>query len=121
MPSFPCPSPYVWTEDFRTFYNNVDNEHKGLFRATFSVSAFPNSRRALAILQQVMAQHFCNEENMMLSCQYEGFPPHKAAHTEFLGRLNGLVAPVAQSDIDYCKQWLVDHIKTIDFSYRGRL
>nr|AQV13679.1 hemerythrin [Magelona berkeleyi] len=121
MPSYKCPEPYVWDCSFRTFYQQIDEDHKGLFLATFTVAAFPFSKSALKNLNAVMIQHFVNEENIMKRAEYVGFPEHKKIHDEFLAKLAGFSCPVGQGDIDFAKQWLVDHVKNIDFKYKRQL
>nr|AQV13780.1 hemerythrin [Thysanocardia nigra] len=118
---FDIPEPYVWDESFKVFYDNLDDEHKGLFQGVFGVAADQASGAALANLCQVTESHFKDEEGMMTKAKYGAFGPHKQAHDEFLGKIKGLSAPVDDGTVAYAKDWLVNHIKGTDFKYKGKL
>nr|Q5K473.2 RecName: Full=Myohemerythrin; Short=MHr; Short=myoHr [Sipunculus nudus] len=118
---FPIPDPYVWDESFKVFYQLLDDKHKQIFQGVFDCAKDPSSAAKLQKLIEVTAKHFSDEENMMQQSKYSGYPPHKKAHEEFLGKLRGLRAPLDTAGLDYCKDWLVQHIKTIDFKYKGKL
>nr|ASW22263.1 hemerythrin [Cephalodiscus hodgsoni] len=115
------PEPFIWDESFRVFYDALDDEHKKLFQAVFDVNADPSSGAALANLVTVTDNHFTHEEKMMLDAKYDGYPPHKEKHTDFLGKLRALSTPVPADPIHYAKDWLVNHIKGTDFKYKGKL
>nr|P27686.2 RecName: Full=Myohemerythrin-1; Short=MHr-1 [Phascolopsis gouldii]AAB22826.1 myohemerythrin isoform I [Phascolopsis gouldii=sipunculid, Peptide, 119 aa] [Phascolopsis gouldii] len=118
---FDIPEPYVWDESFRVFYDNLDDEHKGLFKGVFNCAADMSSAGNLKHLIDVTTTHFRNEEAMMDAAKYENVVPHKQMHKDFLAKLGGLKAPLDQGTIDYAKDWLVQHIKTTDFKYKGKL
>nr|AQV13743.1 hemerythrin [Phascolosoma agassizii] len=112
---FPIPDPYCWDTSFRTFYTIIDDEHKTLFNGIFLLTK-KDDTDGLNELRRCTGKHFLNEENLMLASQYAGYDEHKAAHTEFIRRLDSW-----DGDLTYAKKWLVDHIKTIDFKYRGKI
>lgn len=118
---FDIPEPFVWDESFKVFYENLDEEHKQLFKAVFDVAKDPGSGSALASLVSVTDNHFKDEERMMKAKNYPDFPDHKKMHDDFLGKIRGLSAPVDGGTIDYAKDWLVNHIKGTDFKYKGKL
>nr|AQV13601.1 hemerythrin [Boccardia proboscidea] len=118
---FDIPESYVWDESFKTFYDNIDDEHKGLFKGVFDCAKDKSSAAALAHLVQVVDTHFSNEEAMMDKAKYSEVVPHKAAHKDFLGKIRALKAPLDDGTIDYAKDWLVNHIKGTDFKYKGKL
>nr|AQV13642.1 hemerythrin [Galathowenia oculata]AQV13666.1 hemerythrin [Heteromastus filiformis]AQV13773.1 hemerythrin [Themiste pyroides] len=119
--SFPIPEPYVWDESFRVFYDNLDDEHKGLFDAVFKVAGSPKDAGALSHLVTVTDNHFTNEQGMMKAANYGDFSTHCAAHKGFLDKIRGLKAPVDDATIKFAKEWLVNHIKGTDFKYKEKL
>nr|AQV13738.1 hemerythrin [Pectinaria gouldii] len=118
---FTVPEPYCWDDSFMTFYDQVDNEHKGLFQIIFDVAINPICSETLKKCLDLMVAHFTYEQGVMIRANYHGFPAHKAAHDEFIGKLSRLTAPVNSDDVDFCKDWLVQHVKNFDFDYRGKL
>ena len=49
------------------------------------------------------------------------FDAHKAAHAKFVSILETVKPSVSDDVIDYAMKWLVNHIKTTDFKYKGCL
>nr|ACA62947.1 hemerythrin [Phascolosoma esculenta] len=118
---FPVPDPYVWDESFKVFYDDLDNQHKQLFQGLFSMGANPGSQAALDNAYAVLNSHFLFEEAAMQVAKYAGYPPHKKAHDDFLAEVHGKSVPLDAGFVNYTKDWLVQHIKTIDFKYKGKL
>lgn len=119
--SHQIPEPYCWDESFRVFYDQLDEEHKGLFKGIFDVAAAKGDGGKLAHLQSVVKTHFHTEEGMMSAAGYGDLASHKKAHDDFLGKLNGLSAPVSDDTVHFAKEWLVNHIKGTDMKYKGKL
>nr|AQV13680.1 hemerythrin [Magelona berkeleyi] len=119
--AYAIPEPYGWNESFRMFYASIDDEHKGLFKSVFDVAADPSSAHALSHCYDVMDIHFSHEEAILQRANYTDilYNEHKKAHDNFMNRLGGLKSPVSADAVAYLKNWLVRHIKTIDFKYRG--
>nr|AQV13594.1 hemerythrin [Arichlidon gathofi]AQV13627.1 hemerythrin [Drilonereis sp. EP-2017]AQV13633.1 hemerythrin [Eunice pennata]AQV13703.1 hemerythrin [Nicomache venticola]AQV13756.1 hemerythrin [Randiella sp. EP-2017] len=118
---FDIPEPYVWDESFKVFYELLDEEHKGLFKGIFDVAKAPGDAGALKHLVDVTCKHFSDEEGMMTAASYPDIGPHKQMHADFVAKLKGLSTPVSNDTIHYAKDWLVNHIKTTDFKYKGKL
>nr|AQV13621.1 hemerythrin [Delaya leruthi] len=125
--AFEIPVPYTWNSTFSVEYKNLDNEHRGLFKAIADCEQNRKCGDTLDRLRKVMKDHFDTEEEMMLKANYaqDLFEPHKVAHDDFIEKLSGLEAteekPLSDDDVIYVKQWLVDHIKGTDFKYKGQL
>nr|AQV13596.1 hemerythrin [Aspidosiphon laevis] len=118
---FEIPEPFVWDESFMVFYEELDEEHKGLFQACFDMSKDKTSKKALEKFQQVISDHFVNEETYMIRAIYPALMPHKRQHDAFLHKIEDWEAPVSDVDVIFAKDWLVNHIKTTDFKYIGKL
>nr|AQV13692.1 hemerythrin [Naineris laevigata] len=118
---FDIPEPYVWDESFKVFYDNLDEEHKSLFKAVFDCAGDRGSSDKLANLVSVTVNHFTNEEAMMQKAKYSDFPAHKSAHEGFVAKIKGLKTPLDDATVHFAKEWLVNHIKTTDFKYKGSL
>nr|ASW22265.1 hemerythrin [Chloeia pinnata] len=118
---FDIPEPFCWDESFRVFYENLDEEHKGLFQGIFKVAGAPGDAAALSSLVDLVKKHFATEEGMMQAKSYADFPTHKKAHDDFVAKLSGLSAPLSADTIHFAKDWLVNHIKGTDFGYKGKL
>nr|AQV13678.1 hemerythrin [Magelona berkeleyi] len=121
MSDFKIPEPYIWDESFRVFYDNLDEEHKNLFKGIFNVAGDRGSQTNYDSLLKVVKHHFADEEGMMSKANYGGFAGHKAAHDDFVDKLSGLKTPLSDGDVNYAKEWLVNHIKGIDFKYKKQL
>jgi hemerythrin family non-heme iron protein len=119
--SFEIPEPFCWDESFATFYAQIDEEHKGLFKGIFDCAAKPGCADSLAALYKKVEDHFTYEEGEMQKAKYDEFAAHKPLHTDFLAKLKGLSAPLSDAQIHFAKDWLVNHIKVTDFKYKGKL
>jgi hemerythrin family non-heme iron protein len=118
---FEIPEPYCWDETFRVFYENIDEQHRGLFKAIFNVAANRTDSTTLTNLVKVVKEHFTTEEAMMTTKNYTGLSEHKTVHADFVTKISTLTTPVDDATVNYAKEWLVNHIKGVDFKYKGKL
>lgn len=120
---YDIPEPFVWDESFKVFYENLDEQHKGLFKAIFDVAKNPGDAGLLNHLDQVVGAHFATEEKMMQEKNYAAadYKTHKEAHDDFVKKLKSLKTPLSNDTLHFAKDWLVNHIKGIDFKYKGKL
>jgi hemerythrin family non-heme iron protein len=121
MGKFPIPEPYCWDESFCVFYANLDEEHKGLFNGIFECAGARGDAGKLKSLTQLVKDHFKDEEGMMQKANYADFPTHHTIHADFVSKLEALSVPLSDDTIHFAKEWLVDHIKGVDFNYKGKL
>ena len=56
----------------------------------------------------------------MKSAGYGNYESHKKLHDAFVEKLGGSF-PLNDGSINFAKDWLVNHIKDIDFGYKGKL
>nr|ASW22258.1 hemerythrin [Cardicola currani] len=118
---FDIPEPFCWDESFRVFYDQIDEEHKGLFKGVFDVAGAPSDAGKLAHLVDVVKKHFTYEEGVMQAKKYSEYPGHKTMHDDFVAKISALSTPVSGDTVHFAKDWLVNHIKTTDFKYKGKL
>lgn len=118
---YDIPEPYRWDESFATFYQNLDDDHKGLFDGIFDVAAKPDSDANLKTLIDRVAKHFRREEDMMNKAGYPEFASHRELHHDFEKKLGAVSVPVSPDTVHFAKEWLVNHIKGTDHKYKGKL
>ncbi|MRC56899.1 hypothetical protein GH877_30015, partial [Bacillus thuringiensis] len=87
----------------------------------FNCATDPANATLITKLYDVTAAHFSEEEGMMDKANYSDVTSHKQIHKGFLEKINELKTPLDDTTINWAKQWLVDHIMTIDFKYKGLL
>nr|AQV13719.1 hemerythrin [Oxydromus pugettensis] len=121
MTTYPIPEPYCWDESFAVFYEQLDEEHKGLFKGIFEVAKDPKSATAVGDLKKKVKDHFAYEEGKMANLDAAYLTDHKKKHSDFVSKLEALSPPVDGKNIDFAKDWLVQHIKNTDFQYKGKL
>jgi len=114
------PEPYCWDASFCVFFKQLDDEHMGLFEGVFACCNANNQKNLDALKGKVKA-HFTNEEKELTRITGYDVASHAAKHNEFLGKITNIDAPLDASTIDYVKDWLVNHIKNTDFTYKGKL
>eukprot|EP00092_Neocalanus_flemingeri_P009425 GFUD01010140.1.p1 GENE.GFUD01010140.1~~GFUD01010140.1.p1 ORF type:complete len:120 (-),score=32.39 GFUD01010140.1:93-452(-) len=117
----PIPEPFKWDESFAVFYQQIDDEHKGLFDGIFAVHASPGDAAVLDSLKGKVVAHFTYEEGQYEKVADHDVAGHKAKHAEFLKAAGGINTPVSTDQVIFMKQWLVDHITNTDFTYKGKL
>nr|AQV13602.1 hemerythrin [Boccardia proboscidea]AQV13641.1 hemerythrin [Galathowenia oculata]AQV13668.1 hemerythrin [Heteromastus filiformis]AQV13775.1 hemerythrin [Themiste pyroides] len=115
------PEPYCWDESFRVFYDQLDEEHKGLFNGIFDCAKNRGDKGKFDSLYALLAGHFKFEEGMMEKAKYSEFSAHRDIHNGFLAKVKALEIPLTDASVDFAKNWLVQHIKDVDFKYKGKL
>ena len=85
-------------------YDQIDEEHRGLFDGIFACINGNNAEN-LAALQKKIDTHFVNEEATMASKNYSGLAEHKQIHAGFVSKLGALKAPLDAASVDWSKQW----------------
>merc|ERR1711970_1090389 len=101
---------------FKVFYQNLDDDHKGLFDGVFACIA-NNDQESLEALKTRMTTQFEHEEAEFTkaAADHPHTADHKPQHGAFLAKVGPTTAPLDNDTIHYFKDWLVNHIKTTDF------
>lgn len=120
----------VWTPDLAVGVNEIDEQHKELFKKIDNLHAAMSKgmgkeeiARTLKFLEDYVEMHFGNEEKMMIGKKYPDYNSHKAQHEIYKrniaslkeefntkGASLGLVLQVNSSVCD----WIIKHIQEID-------
>ena len=122
--------PIQWTDDLTVGVNEIDNQHKELFKRVNDLSQAmwqgegkEESARLLFFLGDYVVTHFGTEERLMNLRNYPDFKAHKSIHDKFVKDLEGLKAQFSSGEItssmvikvlDETCNWLRAHIKGVD-------
>jgi len=116
------PKPYNWDDSVETFYERIDEEHKGLFDHLRELGHDLESTKELSDLKFKMRAHFDYERGIFCNAEtYQDCDEHSKKHDIFYKRLFSWKVPVDAEDVEWAKNWLVQHIKNTDFGYKFKL
>jgi len=79
----------LWNINFSVGHDHIDEHHKELFQLTFLLDKAIQSCRAtqleevLIFLETYVADHFLEEETLMLDKNFKHYQDHKNEHTYF--------------------------------------
>ena len=123
----------LWDSSLNCGVEQVDNEHKELFRIAGELSkvaktekSIEKSRMVLEFLGNYVVEHFAHEEALMYSCNYPNTDEHEKLHKKFVQtfldlkkKFNESGEPLSVStQIHYATMsWLVNHIQIIDMRF----
>lgn len=125
-------SPPVFTEEYLTDIELVDEEHKELFRTIgkllaiitddFTSPRFSEIAGLLKELRIFLKSHCKDEEEYMASIRYRELKAHQAAHETFIARLDELYVNEINAEHEHAlkelmaflTEGLVDHILHMD-------
>jgi hemerythrin len=119
-----------WTEDLATGNNEIDNQHKEIFRRIESLLEACRAGKGreqvgdvVRFLQDYVVVHFNAEEKIQKEHTYPEYKAHKAMHEQFIKDFAGLkkqfdeeggsIATVLATN-RVVVDWLVNHIKKTD-------
>ncbi len=126
---------FSWTEDLFTGSSLIDGDHHKLLELVNALietmeSAQDNQRMSKAMndLIAYAREHFGREEAEMERIRYVAVLAHRAAHSKLLAQLVELKAMLdaggkinVPAVADFLKEWLRDHILTIDMKLAATL
>lgn len=121
-----------WTQDLATGSEEIDFQHKELFRR---VNALLEScrqgkgkaelNRVIEFLDEYVVKHFSEEEKFMRKYEYPGHANHKTEHLKFIATFSELKKEIERQGpaLDLVVktnrmivQWLINHISKVDRS-----
>lgn len=123
---------FVFSDEYYTGINFVDDEHKELFRIIDDVNQvimndyvhdkYDEIVRLLEELKNYTQYHFNDEEEYMTKIGYEGLGAQKKAHDAFINRLEELDLEEIDDNqqqtleelMEFLTSWLVNHILHMD-------
>lgn len=117
-----------WDNHLSTGFRAIDLEHKRLVDLVNELHEYLVSGSSLNLINAVFEQiarhtggHFRHEEKLMVESNYPDYANHCLAHQELEKQITELLrgidagAPVFSQDlVDFLKNWLVNHILTMD-------
>ena len=113
---FEIPSPFQWDASFDVKNANINAQHQKLFTLIDTLDKNRASAEVLKELLDYVVLHFKTEEDSFAAKNWDGAAAHKAIHDKFVQDALA-VKSVGDGEIDFLKNWLVNHIKGSDFTY----
>ena len=121
----------VWKEQYRLGIVAIDVQHRALLDLTNKLHKAAMRAEDAADIDSAMEDllnyatfHFTFEERMMENCGYPFFEEHRKTHSELLDQLKGLLAYVADGQMElnervmnFLQGWLTHHIVSSDRYY----
>jgi len=123
---------YDWTEDFSVGISTLDGHHRKLFDLMNKLHEAMKEGRSEEVMTGIIKElaaytiyHFHEEEILMEKANYSGLQLHKAAHREFIAKIeeykdkidNGMVIFVVVKLASTVAEWLKQHIMGMDKKY----
>jgi len=126
---------FSWTDDLLTGSSLIDGDHRKLLELVNALIAImegvQDNQRMSKAMNDLIAyarEHFGREEAEMERIQYVAVLAHQAAHSKLLAQLVELKAMLdaggrinVPAVADFLKEWLRDHILTIDMKLAATL
>ena len=124
--------PFAFTDEYRTGIEIVDEEHAELFsiirRANDLITEellhdkYDEIMSVLEELRNYTIKHFADEEEYMISINYDGLDAQKKTHEMFVDKLNDINLDDLDDNqqqylielVDFLLMWLVNHILKMD-------
>ncbi|HHN65637.1 MAG TPA: bacteriohemerythrin [Nitrospirae bacterium] len=119
-----------WTEDLATGFDEIDSQHKELFRRIneFHMACKLGKGRdvvedTIGFLSDYVVTHFSTEEAYMEKYNYPGYLSHRAQHETFMKNLKnireeldreGSTVSLVIGINNMIVQWLQAHIRRVD-------
>ncbi len=121
---------YVWTSALAVGVNQIDEQHKELFRrinALIDAASQGKGKGEIGsvvdFLSDYVVSHFRDEEKLQIKSGYPGYQSHRAAHVKFMQDFTTLKKEFAQQGATSAMviavqrrvgDWLVNHIYKTD-------
>ena len=115
-----------WEDKFSMDISIIDEEHKKLIgilnKAVFAKEHNDNTEEAKEVLGEMLEysqKHFSTEEAYMIKFNFSEYQFHKNEHLDFTNKTIATFNKAIKGDceLEFLKQWLVNHIQSIDRMY----
>ena len=128
-----------WSQEYSVNIKKIDEQHKKLInvinklydglsgdsKETFLSPAKEIINNAIAELTDYTKYHFSEEEALMRNLSYPDYLSHKAKHDDFVLKViefqdsyrKGHILVLSVEIIRFLRDWLLNHILTIDKQY----
>jgi hemerythrin-like metal-binding protein len=120
-----------WNEDLSVKIHSIDLQHQKLFdlindfyENIKSRSNDENILKLIVGMKQYAQLHFSAEERYMKQFGYPGFDDHKKEHQTFIAKVSEVEKKVNEGKLivsfeitSFLKNWIKDHIQTVDKKY----
>ena len=123
-----------WNDEHSVNILKFDEEHKKIIDTINALTVAQQHNYTLDKVAEILndiitykKEHFKSEEDYMIKFKYPEYQSHKEEHVKFLERitfyhnrliLNDYIVENNIFDIlKYFKQWIIDHIQTVDKKY----
>jgi hemerythrin len=138
--------PIVWRDALWVDHGVIDDDHRRLIDLINSIERIVGEDGTVRELQDELEQlaqytreHFCREEDILISRRYAKFDDHKAQHLKLIDELAAAAEPIsaagepnapasaalAAADLgrltELLRHWLLDHIIKEDLKIRPLL
>ncbi len=132
-----------WSQEYSVNIKQIDEQHKKLINVinklydglsgnsmeSFLSPANEIVNNAIAELADYTRYHFSREEELMRSNDYPDYLTHKSKHDDFVLKITefqdsyreGHILVLAIEIIRFLRDWLINHILTIDKQYTSFL
>lgn len=120
----------VWDETISVKIPHIDEQHKSLINWINSLNeALENDsgeKQVAFVLQKLIdyvSEHFTQEEQLMLACEFPGLKQHQVEHHYFSNRLFEIQKDflsgedIGKTTYNFLIDWLICHIKGTDQKY----
>ena len=122
-----------WDDSLRTGVDDIDDQHRELFRRFNSLMTACNQGRGrdevlktLNFLDDYIRRHFHEEEVLQRSSNFPGYQIHRAQHEEFIAKTEALAKQFQHEGATLellvktnttMMEWLIGHIRKMDRAF----
>ncbi len=121
---------FKWNSSFSVGNEDIDEEHKELFRIIHSLDYNNSEEKINTVLDDLLdyiSYHFSAEEALMNAANFEHYNKHMKLHKEFIKRVTEAISDFSMGHFNkndlrnFLNDWLLNHIKGEDSKYSGKI
>lgn len=119
-----------WSNELSVGVDAIDNQHKSIFAMANNLFDAMESGHGkeevadtIAFLRKYISEHFCDEEELMINCNFPGYAEQRKEHKQFLAKYLILEAEFEEKGASshfvvetqlFLSSWLINHINKSD-------